>query len=404
MSVASVVREIPKLRAIGSVTKSASRTSEMCESQRVSDLVGDIYDAALDPAKWIGVLTKIVDFAGGRAGALAIKDSASELIEAHYQFGVDPDYMQAYSETYSKFCPLTGVPFFGVGEIVSLPDLVPYEEYRQGCFYQEWARPQGWIDVASAVLEKSATGCAFLGVVRGEAGGMVDNEMRRRIAVIAPHVRRAILIGKAIQFKCTETAVFTETFDGLAAGMFLVDGRGQIVHANVAGRVMLGAGDFLRSIRGQLVAGDAQVNQALREVFAVAEQGNAALGIKGIALPLTAHDGERYVAHVLPLTSGARRGAGISYTATAAVFVRKAALETPSPPEVIGRTFKLTPMELRVLIAVVEVGGVPEVATALGVAVTTIKTHVSRLFEKTGACRQADLVKLVAGFSTPLAV
>jgi DNA-binding NarL/FixJ family response regulator len=79
-------------------------------------------------------------------------------------------------------------------------------------------------------------------------------------------------------------------------------------------------------------------------------------------------------------------------------------LETPSPPEVIGRTFKLTPMELRVLIAVVEVGGVPEVATALGVAVTTIKTHVSRLFEKTGACRQADLVKLVAGFSTPLAV
>src|SRR5947208_3007190 len=153
MFVASAVREIPKLRAIGSVTKSASRTSEMCESQRVSDLVGDIYDAALDPSKWIGVLTKIVDFAGGRAGALAIKDSASELIEARYQFGVDPDYMQAYSETYSKFCPLTSVPFFGVGEIVSLPDLVPYEEYRQGCFYQEWARPQGWIDVASAVLE-----------------------------------------------------------------------------------------------------------------------------------------------------------------------------------------------------------------------------------------------------------
>jgi DNA-binding NarL/FixJ family response regulator len=61
-------------------------------------------------------------------------------------------------------------------------------------------------------------------------------------------------------------------------------------------------------------------------------------------------------------------------------------------------------MELRVLIAVVEVGGVPEVATALGVAETTIKTHVSRVFEKTGAGRQADLVKLVAGFSTPLAV
>jgi DNA-binding CsgD family transcriptional regulator len=45
----------------------------------------------------------------------------------------------------------------------------------------------------------------------------------------------------------------------------------------------------------------------------------------------------------------------------------------------------------------------PEVAAALGVAATTIKTHLNRLFDKTGACRQADLVKLVAGFSTPLA-
>jgi len=42
------------------------------------------------------------------------------------------------------------------------------------------------------------------------------------------------------------------------------------------------------------------------------------------------------------------------------------------------------------------------VAAALGVADTTVRTHVSRLFEKTGASRQADLVKLVAEYSAPL--
>jgi DNA-binding CsgD family transcriptional regulator len=31
-----------------------------------------------------------------------------------------------------------------------------------------------------------------------------------------------------------------------------------------------------------------------------------------------------------------------------------------------------------------------------------VKTHLGRLFEKTGTSRQADLVKLVAGFSNPL--
>jgi predicted ArsR family transcriptional regulator len=45
---------------------------------------------------------------------------------------------------------------------------------------------------------------------------------------------------------------------------------------------------------------------------------------------------------------------------------------------------------------------VPETARALGVTEATVKTHLHRLFGKTGAVRQADLVKLVAGFSNPL--
>jgi hypothetical protein len=53
-------------------------------------------------------------------------------------------------------------------------------------------------------------------------------------------------------------------------------------------------------------------------------------------------------------------------------------------------------------VARTEVGGVPEVVAALGVADTTVRTHVGRLFEKTGATRQADLVKLVAGYAAPL--
>jgi DNA-binding CsgD family transcriptional regulator len=62
----------------------------------------------------------------------------------------------------------------------------------------------------------------------------------------------------------------------------------------------------------------------------------------------------------------------------------------------------LTPTELRVLLSIVEVGGVPQTAEALGIAETTVKTHLKRLFAKTGTRRQAELVKLTAGFSSPL--
>jgi len=71
--------------------------------------------------------------------------------------------------------------------------------------------------------------------------------------------------------------------------------------------------------------------------------------------------------------------------------------------ELVARHFELTPTELRVLRSIVEIGGVPETAAALGVAESTVKTHLHRVFSKTGASRQADLVKLAAGFSSPLA-
>ena len=74
------------------------------------------------------------------------------------------------------------------------------------------------------------------------------------------------------------------------------------------------------------------------------------------------------MAHALPLTSGARRGTGKTYAAVAALFVHPAGLTSPSPPELIAKTYRLTPTELRVLLAIVEIGGVPEVAEALGIA------------------------------------
>jgi DNA-binding NarL/FixJ family response regulator len=40
-------------------------------------------------------------------------------------------------------------------------------------------------------------------------------------------------------------------------------------------------------------------------------------------------------------------------------------------------------MEVTVLFAIVDVGGVPEVARALGIAPTTVKTHLLRVFAKT---------------------
>lgn len=375
----------------------------MDETERLSALIGDIYDAALDSSLWPRVVEKAGRFVGGSAASLFARDSVHKTGNSYYAFGVDPHYEKLYFEKYIKFDPLNAAYLtLAVGDVMSNSNIVPHAEFIDTRFYKELAQPQGWLDNVIVSLEKSSTSIAGFVVFRHEREGLADDAAHRLMRLIAPHLRRAVLIGKVVDLNKVEGATFAETLDGLGAGMFLVDEAGRIVHANTAGRAILAADDFLRVSGGRLVARDPQTDRTLRDIFIAASNGDSAVGIQGIALPLTARNGERHVAHMLPLTSGARRKASETHAATAAVFVHKASLETLSPLEVIARAYKLTPTELRVLLAIVEVGGGPEVAAALGIADETVKTHLGRLFEKTGTRRQADLVKLVAGYSSPL--
>ena len=377
----------------------------MDETAQVSALIGDIYDAALDPSLWPLVLEKAKGFVGGVAASLYSKDAVNKCGNMFYQNagGIDLHYQHLYFNTYVKLDPTTTGQFFAELDVpVATDDIIPYEEFLETRFYREWARPQGLVDHVVAVIEKSNTSAGLFGVFRHQRDGLVDDEARRRMRLITPHVRRAMLIGKVIDLRTAEAATFADTLDGLTAGMLLVDATGRIIHANSTGHAMLREDDFLSAIGGRLVAGDPQIDRLFLDIFTAAGHGDAAMGIKGIAVPLIARGGERHVAHVLPLTSGARRRSGIATSAAAALFVQKAALDTPSLPEAIAKAYKLTPTELRVLLAIIEVGGGPEVAEALGVSPETVKGHLGRLYVKTGARRQVDLVKLVAGFSSPL--
>lgn len=370
----------------------------MQTAAKLSDLIEYIHDAGLEPGRWNDVVVSIRNYLGAQACGLLSKNAISKFGVTHYHCGVDPHFIQLYADTYSLFDPLANLPRFG--SVASIPDLVAYDDYRRGRFYQEWLRPQGCIDVANVVIEKSNGRCPIvMAVLPGKR--MLDAEMRKRMELVVPHAHRAIMVNKALETRQSESAVLSDVLDGLSAGVFLLDSACRILHANVSGSRMVGADDFLRSAGGQLVARDPHVNQALRELFAVEDGG--ILADKGRALLLTAYDGERYVAHVLPLASVMRHGAERLSNVVGALFVRRIELDGQSFGAALAHAFKLTPAELRVLLAIVEVGGVPEASQTLGIAETTVKTHLHRVFAKTGASRQADLVKLAAGFANPLA-
>src|SRR5215468_5440676 len=221
----------------------------MLEAEELSALIGDIYDAALDPALWPQVLPRSAQFVGGPAAALFSKDAASKRGDTAYDCGIDPHYRQLYFEKYIKLDPLTIGHFYAeVEKPVAVADIMSYAEFLETRAYQEWGRPQGLVDVLNVALEKTATSAAMYCVFRHERDGQVDDEMRRRMRLIVPHLRRAVLIGRVIEFKTAEADGLADTADGISASMFLVDASARIVHANASGHAMLAQGSILRAV------------------------------------------------------------------------------------------------------------------------------------------------------------
>ena len=264
------------------------------------------------------MLEKIAKYVGGQAAGLLSKDAVGNSGIVYYQVGVDPHFVRLYSETFWKFDPVANLSNCELEQIVSIPDLVPYDQFLASRFYREWAQPQGWVDAANAVLEKTSASCAYLSVIRKQTSGMVDAEMRRRMSLIVPHVRRAVRTGKVIDLRQAEAATFADILDGLSPAIFLVDAEGQIVHGNAASRSMLDRGGLLRAVHGRLTAGDTQVDQALHKAISAAGASNTESESRGSAVPLKDREGERYVAHVLPLTASEPNKAGRVSTAVAA--------------------------------------------------------------------------------------
>ena len=219
----------------------------------------------------------------------------------------------------------------------------------------------GLVDFVAAVLDKSATSAALFGVFRHKRQGVADDEMRHRMRLIVPHIRRAVLVGRLIDLKSFVAAALADTLDAVNAGVFLVDAEQRLIHTNAAGRLIIDEGNLLHAPAGRLTVTDAAADGLLADATSTAMIGDLAIGAKGVAVSLGKRNGAPFIAHVLPLAAGARRAAA-PHAVVAAIFVRRAEIATPSPPEVIARTYSLAPTELRVLLGVVEVGGVPEVA------------------------------------------
>ena len=365
--------------------------------EEFSVVVGHIYDASIDPSLWKSALTRIAAFVETATASLMIEDVGAKHVPSFYMSFDDPIWVQTY---FDKYIPLNPVrvataAYAKAGDIILTKDFMTQEEYERTRYYQEWLSQRDFVDNPVAIIDRSQSDFTVLAFHRNRRQGPADEGVRSRLALIVPHVRRAVAIGRALERTKLESLTFLEVLDGLSSAILLVDAAGLVVQANRNAREHLATGAVLRTAQGVLRMHDPQATAEFDEAILLAKDA-ASAGKQIITIPLRSSSGDRYLASVLPLTSGARSEIGNHYRAVAAVFIRPIGPEVPLDPMPLARAYQLTPRELTVMITVVESGGVPETAAILGLSENTVRTHLQSIYRKTGIKSQSEMAKLVA--------
>ena len=367
----------------------------------LSDLIGSIYDCALDPSLWGQTLLNIKDALDGHAAVLNLTDVQRRRPLLLKTAGLDPRNLPMF--------------FMHVNELHGLMlrclALPPNEAhvasrdlpagYMDRSPYFQASRKRGIIDMMQLVLIKEATHYAGFVVSRHERQGAITDREIEVGKLLLPHLRRAMTISKMLDLRTIEGVRMAQALDALRCAVLLTNEFGAILHANRAAEQMLQGGGTIRSAKGILQASFSPAALELRTALASATSDEPGVNRTDLAIRLTAPDMPPVFAHVLPLTGSDLR-TGLHAAAVAAVFIG-APVDEQDGAAMVAAGFGLTPAETRVLANLLARRTLAETAGALGITKSTANTHLDHIFMKTGVTRQADLIRLAIELISPAA-
>jgi DNA-binding CsgD family transcriptional regulator len=272
------------------------------------------------------------------------------------------------------------------------------ETYHNNRFFQEWVNPQGLVDCIAIAVSRDERVVGHVAWGRHETDGPIEDHEITTLRLLAPHFRRAVTISGLMDMQSLASASLARTLDALTVAVYLVDGDLSIVHANTLAHERLKEGQPVARREGKLRFQSTTIQATLADAVMRAASGDVAIGQRGIGVPLLERDGSAAVAHVLPLARSDLRS-GLEQRAKAAVFIASSAAAPSMPAAALAHIYDLTPAETRVFELVASGRTLAEIAPHLGIALATVKSHLQRLFEKTGTARQAELVRLAASLS-----
>lgn len=375
-----------------------------------SRLVGLIYDCAVRPERWPTALDAVRRELGYHHAILALQELPGGRVLDDRTVNIPSPWL----ERRLAYAPHAVAAWGGSAYIERHPVDDPAVLSRvnpaalldaTNPWIAEWAAPQGLVDHLALVLARDGGAIGCVGMGRHRDHGPIDRRDWMAARLLVPHLQRASAIGRLLEETRGATPGLADALaaavDGLGAPVLLLGGDAAILHANVAARALLSPGTPLVARAGRLTSPVAVVARAVARAVAACAQGESGLRHRGFGVPARGADGGVHALHFLPLGRSDARPRPVS-RAVAALFVASPRARPHAADDLVAALYGLTPAETRVFAQLADGRAPVAAARALGVAPSTFRSHVLRVYDKLGVHRQAELVRLAGALASPL--
>lgn len=239
----------------------------------------------------------------------------------------------------------------------------------------------------------------LVGLQRPRQLGPFQPREREWMVAARPHLVRAFRMRRILQSSANRAERCRSMIDHMLWAALLVTADARVLEWNRTAERVLGAGDGIALCQGRIVARCQGETSRLLHLIGKAARSTAAVEPKGGTCRISRAEGGFYAA----LVAADARDTGEACGEPAALLVLTDPSRRPLPSEQTLRDlYDLTAAEARTARRLLAGDGPVGIADQFGVGLGTVRTHLHRVFDKTGTASQADLVRLLLGCTSPM--
>lgn len=360
---------------------------------KFSSLIVAAYDAGSDPSLWPIFFKQYSDFVPADFIGIQTHNFVKRYSNFHSLYGEATTTSESYHRYYTKLnlWRERGKHLFRHGQIVPTEQHTPLDVLLRSEFYNDYLRPAKLAHSLSGIISRDEELSTGFSVTRGTDAGAFTREELEITTALLPHITRAF----DIQQRLETLAAGEDVLNRLSLGVIFMESKGRIVFANRFAETILQAKDGLELQNNELRANhstcDEFLQRAIREARALGETLRSSNAL--LLERRTMH--RPYQVIVSPVRRQFKQFSGARSPAVV-ILVTDPERPGSAPPDILMALYGLTRKEAVLTQRLLYGRTLEEIADELHITYETARTHLRRIFDKTGTKKQTELIVLLA--------